>query len=124
MSLLSVRDLEVRFSTRKSTIYAVNRISFDLEPGETLGIVGESGCGKSVSALAMLGILPKAGRAVGGNVDFQGVDLLKLPDQKLRQIRGKDIAMIFQDPMTSLNPVLTVGRQITETLEKHLDMDK
>ncbi|MEO8323717.1 MAG: ABC transporter ATP-binding protein [Actinomycetota bacterium] len=124
MSLLSVRDLEVRFSTRKSTIYAVNRISFDLEPGETLGIVGESGCGKSVSALAMLGILPKAGRVEGGNVDFQGVDLLKLPDQKLRQIRGKDIAMIFQDPMTSLNPVLTVGRQITETLEKHLDMDR
>ncbi len=124
MSLLSVRDLEVRFSTRKSTIYAVNRISFDLEPGETLGIVGESGCGKSVSALAMLGILPKAGRVVGGNVAFQDVDLLKLPDQKLRRIRGKDIAMIFQDPMTSLNPVLTVGRQITETLEKHLDMDK
>lgn len=124
MALLSVRDLEVRFSTRKSTIYAVNRISFDLEPGETLGIVGESGCGKSVSALAMLGILPKAGRVEGGQVVFQDVDLLKLPDQKLRQIRGKDIAMIFQDPMTSLNPVLTVGRQITETLEKHLDMDR
>ena len=124
MSLLSVKDLEVRFSTRKSTIYAVNRISFDLEPGETLGIVGESGCGKSVSALAMLGILPKAGRVEDGVVSFQDVDLLKLPDQKLRQIRGKDIAMIFQDPMTSLNPVLTIGRQITETLEKHLDMDK
>ena len=124
MPLLSVQDLEVRFSTRKSTIYAVNRISFDLEAGETLGIVGESGCGKSVSALAMLGILPKAGRVEGGKVAFQDVDLLQLPDQKLRQIRGKDIAMIFQDPMTSLNPVLTVGRQITETLEKHLDMDK
>jgi oligopeptide transport system ATP-binding protein len=124
MALLSVRDLEVRFSTRKATVHAVNQIGFDLEAGETLGIVGESGCGKSVSALAMLGILPKAGRVTGGTVEFGGVDLLKLPDQKLRQIRGKDIAMIFQDPMTSLNPVLTIGRQLTETLEKHLDMDK
>ncbi|MPZ69924.1 MAG: ATP-binding cassette domain-containing protein [Actinobacteria bacterium] len=124
MALLSVRDLEVRFSTRKATVHAVNQIGFDLESGESLGIVGESGCGKSVSALAMLGILPKAGRVTGGSVEFGGVDLLKLPDQKLRQIRGKDIAMIFQDPMTSLNPVLTIGRQLTETLEKHLDMDK
>ncbi len=124
MPLLSVKDLEVSFSTRKSTVYAVNGISFDLEAGETLGIVGESGCGKSVSSLAMLGILPKAGSVPAGSVEFQGVDLLQLPDSKLRQIRGRDIAMIFQDPMTSLNPVLTVGRQITETLEKHLEMDK
>jgi len=122
--LLSVRDLAVQFKTRKSTVRAVNGISFDLEAGETLGIVGESGCGKSVSALAMLGILPKAGRVTRGEVLFEDVDLLKLPDSQLRQIRGNDIAMIFQDPMTSLNPVLTVGRQITEALRKHLGMSK
>ncbi|HEX2241173.1 MAG TPA: ABC transporter ATP-binding protein [Actinomycetota bacterium] len=125
MALLSVRDLEVKFLTRRATVHAVNGISFELERGDTLGIVGESGCGKSVSSLAMLGILPKpAGRVTGGEVLFDGVDLLKLPDDKLRTIRGRDIAMIFQDPMTSLNPVLTVGRQITEVLAKHLDMDK
>ena len=122
--LLSVRDLAVRFETRKSTVRAVNGISFDLEGGETLGIVGESGCGKSVSALAMLGILPRAGRVTGGEVVFEDVDLLKLPDSQLRQIRGNEIAMIFQDPMTSLNPVLTVGRQITEGLRKHRGMGK
>jgi oligopeptide transport system ATP-binding protein len=125
MPLLSVRDLEVKFFTRRATIHAVNRISFDLEAGETLAIVGESGCGKSVSSLAMLGILPKpAGKVTGGEVVFRDVDLLKLPDSKLRQIRGRDIAMIFQDPMTSLNPVLRVGRQITESLRKHLGMGK
>jgi oligopeptide transport system ATP-binding protein len=125
MALLSVRDLEVSFFTRRATIQAVRGISFDLEPGETLGIVGESGCGKSVSSLAILGILPKpAGKVTGGEVIFGERDLLKLPDKDLRQIRGRHIAMIFQDPMTSLNPVLTVGRQITETLRKHLDLDK
>ncbi|MGH2752456.1 MAG: ABC transporter ATP-binding protein [Actinomycetota bacterium] len=123
-TLLSVRDLAVQFVTRKSTVRAVNGISFDLQPGETLGIVGESGCGKSVSALAMLGILPRSGRVTGGEVRFEDVDLLKLPDSQLRQIRGNEIAMIFQDPMTSLNPVLTVGRQLTEGLRKHLDMSK
>jgi len=125
VALLSVKDLAVQFVTRKATVRAVNGISFDLEAGGTLGIVGESGCGKSVSSLAMLGILPKpAGRVTRGEVDFDGVDLLKLPDSQLRQVRGKDIAMIFQDPMTSLNPVLTIGRQITESLRKHLDMSK
>jgi oligopeptide transport system ATP-binding protein len=122
--LLSVRDLAVQFKTRKSTIRAVNGVSFDLDAGETLGIVGESGCGKSVTSLAMLGILPKAGRVTRGEVMFEDVDLLKVPDSQLRQIRGKEIAMIFQDPMTSLNPVLTVGRQVTEALRKHLDMSK
>jgi len=122
--LLSVRDLAVQFKTRKSTVHAVNGISFDLEAGETLGIVGESGCGKSVSSLAMLGILPRAGKVTAGEVMFEDVDLLKLPDSQLRQIRGNEIAMIFQDPMTSLNPVLTVGRQVTEGLRKHLDLSK
>ena len=125
MTLLSVRDLEVKFVTRRATVHAVNRISFDLDSGETLGIVGESGCGKSVSSLAMLGILPKpAGRVTGGEVVFGGRDLLRLPDAELRRIRGKDIAMIFQDPISSLNPVLTIGRQMTEVLAKHLDMGK
>ena len=124
MSLLSVRDLEVKFSTRKATVHAVNGISFDLNPGDTLGIVGESGCGKSVTSLAMLGILARAGRVTDGEVLFEGNDLLKMPDSKLRKIRGRDIAMVFQDPMTSLNPVLRIGRQITETLQKHLDVDK
>jgi oligopeptide/dipeptide ABC transporter ATP-binding protein len=122
---LSVRDLEVKFVTRRATVNAVKGISFDLEPGETLGIVGESGCGKSVSSLAMLGLLPKpAGRVTGGEVRFEDRDLLKLPDSELRRIRGRDIAMIFQDPMTSLNPVLTIGRQLTESLRKHLGMEK
>jgi oligopeptide/dipeptide ABC transporter ATP-binding protein len=123
MALLSVRDLEVRFDTRKATIHAVNGVSFDLDAGETLGSVGESGCGKSVTSLGMLGILDK-NASVSGSVEFSGQDLLRMSDAELRSIRGKDVAMIFQDPMTSLNPVLRVGRQITESLRKHLNMDK
>ena len=120
--LLSVEDLRVQFWTRRGTIHAVNGISFDIAPGETLGIVGESGCGKSVTSLAILGILPRAGRATSGRAMFEGRDLLQLSDRQLRQVRGKEIAMIFQDPMTSLNPVLTIGRQITEALETHFGM--
>jgi peptide/nickel transport system ATP-binding protein len=123
-ALLSVQDLRVQFWTARGTIYAVNGISFDIAPGETLGIVGESGCGKSVTSLAILGLLPRAGRAVGGSATFEGRDLVGLSDAELRRIRGKDIAMIFQDPMTSLNPVLTIGRQIREALETHFDMEK
>ena len=122
--LLSVEDLRVQFWTGRGTIYAVNGISFDIAPGETLGIVGESGCGKSVTSLALLGILPRAGRATTGTAQFDGRDLLQLSDDDLRTIRGKEIAMIFQDPMTSLNPVLTIGRQLREPLETHFDMDK
>ncbi|HEV2713527.1 MAG TPA: ABC transporter ATP-binding protein [Gaiellaceae bacterium] len=120
--LLSVEDLRVQFWTRRGTIHAVNGISFDIAPGETLGIVGESGCGKSVTSLAILGILPRAGRVTTGRALFQGRDLLHLSDSQLRQVRGKEIAMIFQDPMTSLNPVLTIGRQIAEALETHFGM--
>jgi oligopeptide transport system ATP-binding protein len=123
-ALLSVEDLRVEFWTRRGTVHAVNGISFDIAPGETLGIVGESGCGKSVTSLALLGILPRAGRVTGGTAMFGQRDLLKLKDAQLRQIRGRDIAMIFQDPMTSLNPVLTIGRQIREVLETHFDMNK
>jgi oligopeptide/dipeptide ABC transporter ATP-binding protein len=122
--LLSVENLQVRFWTARGTIHAVNGVSFDVAPGETLGIVGESGCGKSVTSLAILGLLPRAGRAVGGSAVFEGRDLIGLSDAELRRIRGKEIAMIFQDPMTSLNPVLTIGRQIREALETHFDMEK
>jgi oligopeptide transport system ATP-binding protein len=122
--LLAVEDLRVEFWTERGTVYAVNGISFDIAAGETLGIVGESGCGKSVTSLALLGILPRAGRVVGGKAEFEGRNLVGLPDEELRKVRGREIAMIFQDPMTSLNPVLTIGRQIREALETHFGLDK
>jgi oligopeptide/dipeptide ABC transporter ATP-binding protein len=122
--LLEVEDLRVEFSTRRGTVYAVNGISFAIAPGETLGIVGESGCGKSVTSLAILGLLAGNGRVRSGRALFEGRDLIKLKDRALRGIRGREIAMIFQDPMTSLNPVLTIGRQIRETLETHFDMNR
>jgi oligopeptide transport system ATP-binding protein len=119
-----VENLHVRFSTRRGTVHAVNGISFDIAPGETLGIVGESGCGKSVTSLAILGLLARNGRVDSGSAVFQGTDLVRQSDRALRRIRGKEIAMIFQDPMTSLNPVLTIGRQIREALQTHFDMDR
>ena len=122
--LLVVDDLHVRFGTERGLVYAVNGISFDIAPGETLGIVGESGCGKSVTSLALLGILARNGRVTNGTAMFGGRDLLTLKDEQLRSIRGREIAMIFQDPMTSLNPVLTIGRQIREALETHFGMDR
>jgi len=122
--LLSVEDLHVRFWTRRGTVHAVNGISFDIAPGETLGIVGESGCGKSVTSLAILGLLSRNGRVESGKAVFQGQDLVRQTDRTLRSVRGKEIAMIFQDPMTSLNPVLTIGRQIREALETHFGMDR
>ena len=122
--LLVVDDLHVRFGTSRGLVYAVNGISFDIAPGETLGIVGESGCGKSVTSLALLGILARNGRVTRGTAMFGGRDLLQLNDEQLRSIRGREIAMIFQDPMTSLNPVLTIGRQIREALETHFGMDR
>jgi oligopeptide/dipeptide ABC transporter ATP-binding protein len=124
MSLLSVEDLRVEFWTERGTVHAVNGVGFEVAAGETLGIVGESGCGKSVTSLAVMGILPRAGRVKSGRALFDGSDLLTLGDSDLRRIRGKEIAMIFQDPMTSLNPVLTIGRQIREALETHFDMDR
>jgi oligopeptide transport system ATP-binding protein len=122
--LLSVENLHVRFWTRRGTVHAVNGISFDIAPGETLGIVGESGCGKSVTSLAILGLLARNGRVESGRAVFAGKDLVQLPDRQLRLIRGREISMIFQDPMTSLNPVLTIGRQIREALETHFNLGR
>jgi ABC-type microcin C transport system duplicated ATPase subunit YejF len=118
--LLSVRDLIVRFRTHDGTVYAVNGVSFDLEEGETLGLVGESGSGKSVTNLAVMRLLPQpAGHIENGQVLFNAEDLTKLPEASMRELRGRDIAMIFQDPMTSLNPVLTIEEQMVETIQAH-----
>jgi oligopeptide transport system ATP-binding protein len=124
-TLLEVKDLKTQFQTREGLVYAVNGITYDLEEGETLGIVGESGCGKSVSVLSLLRLIPEPpGKIAGGQALFQGQDLLKMGTDEIRRVRGAQIAMIFQDPMTSLNPVLTIGRQLTEALELHLGMTK
>ena len=121
---MEVKDLTTRFHTDEGTVYAVNGVSYTLHEGETLGVVGESGCGKSVHALSIMGLIPKPpGEIPKGEVIFRGRDLLKLPPSKQRLVRGAEIAMVFQDPMTSLNPVLTIGRQITEALRLHLGMD-
>jgi oligopeptide/dipeptide ABC transporter ATP-binding protein len=120
MALLSVEGLVVRFRTREGTIHAVNGVSFELEEGERLGLVGESGCGKSVTNLAIIRLLPQpAGHVEGGRVLFDGQDLGRLSASEVRDIRGSDIAMIFQDPMTSLNPVLTIEEQMVETIQAH-----
>ncbi|GAB4422984.1 MAG: ABC transporter ATP-binding protein [Anaerolineae bacterium] len=124
-TLLEVKDLETQFFTQDGVVRAVNGISYSLNEGETLGIVGESGSGKSVGVMSLIRLIPSPpGKIVGGQVLFDGQDLLKLSDDEIRSIRGNKIAMIFQDPMTSLNPVLTIGRQIGEALELHLGMDK
>ena len=123
--LLEVQDLATHFFTQDGVVKAVDGISYQLEEGETLGIVGESGCGKSVSALSIMRLVATPpGRIVEGRVVFEGEDLLQVDDAEMRNIRGNRIAMIFQEPMTSLNPVLTIGRQLTETLELHQGMNK
>ncbi|PJF22009.1 MAG: peptide ABC transporter ATP-binding protein [Phototrophicales bacterium] len=120
---MEVRDLVTRFYTQEGTVYAVNGVSYDLQEGETLGIVGESGSGKSVHALSIMGLIPQPpGKIESGSVMFQGRDLLKLSRDQMRLVRGAEIAMIFQDPMTSLNPVLKIGTQLTEGLKLHLGM--
>ena len=121
--LLSVRDLQVRFGSGQSPVRAVDGVSFDVRRGETFALLGESGCGKSVTALSLLQLLPEpAGRIVAGEVYFDGQDLLGLSEMQMRQVRGNRISMIFQEPMTSLNPVLTIGEQIGEVLQQHLGL--
>lgn len=117
--VLEVRDLVTEFITLDGVGRAVNGVSFDLHRGETLGIVGESGCGKSVTALSILQLVPKPGRIVSGNVNLLGRDLVAMPERQIRNVRGNEISMIFQEPMTSLNPVLTIGYQIAEAVRRH-----
>ena len=118
--LLAIEDLQTHFFTRDGVVRAVDGVSYAVEAGETLAVVGESGCGKSVTALSILRLVPSPpGRIVGGAIRFEGVDLLQIGEGEMRRIRGNEISMIFQEPMTSLNPVLTVSRQITETLILH-----
>ena len=125
MTLLEVKGLKTRFFTEDGVVHAVNGITYELNEGGTLGIVGESGCGKSVSVLSVMRLIPEPpGKIVGGEVLFEGRDLLKMDAEDVRKVRGNRIAMVFQDPMTSLNPVLTIGRQIDEALELHMGMDK
>jgi oligopeptide/dipeptide ABC transporter ATP-binding protein len=123
--LLAVKDLKTNFCTEEGVVQAVNGVSYDIMPGEILGLVGESGCGKTVSALSILRLIPNPpGKIVGGEILFEGEDIVKMDEDEVRHIRGNKIGMIFQEPMTSLNPVLTIGRQLTETLELHLKMDR
>jgi oligopeptide/dipeptide ABC transporter ATP-binding protein len=120
-TLLDVKSLSTHFFTRSGVVRAVDGVSWDVAEGETVALVGESGCGKSVSALSIMRLVaPPAGRIVGGQILFRGRDLLALSEEEMRHVRGREIGMIFQEPMTSLNPVLTIGRQLTEGLEIHL----
>jgi oligopeptide transport system ATP-binding protein len=124
-SLLEVYELKTRFHTPEGTVYAVNGISFHVDEGETLAVVGESGCGKSVSMLSILQLIPiPPGLIAGGVALYRGIDLLKKTEHEMEAIRGQEIAMIFQDPMTSLNPVLTIGKQISESLTVHKNMSQ
>ena len=116
--LLEVRDLEVTFDSQRGRIHAVRGVSFDVAPGETVGVVGESGCGKSVTAMSLLRLVGANGR-ISGSIRFEGKDLLAMSDDEIRQLRGNRMSMVFQDPMTSLNPVLRVGRQLDDVLRAH-----
>jgi oligopeptide/dipeptide ABC transporter ATP-binding protein len=124
MSLLEVDDLRTFFETRSGDVHAVDGVSFTLDRGKTLGIVGESGCGKSVTALSIMGLLVPAARIETGEIRFEGRVLNGLSQHELEDVRGRQIAMIFQDPMTSLNPTLTIGLQLTETMQRHLDIPR
>ena len=123
--LLEVKELHTEFRTGAGLVRAVDGISYTVEHGETVAIVGESGSGKSVGALSILRLIPDPpGRITAGEILFDGRDLLQLSEAEMREVRGRDIGMVFQEPMTSLNPVLTIGRQITETLEQHRGADR
>jgi oligopeptide/dipeptide ABC transporter ATP-binding protein len=122
--LLSVKNLRVELSTRRETVHPVANVSFDLAQGETLGIVGESGCGKSMMLRTLIGLLPRGGLVTGGQIVFQGTDLLSLDEKEMRDVRGRSIGMIFQEPMTALNPVMQVGEQIAEGPIAHLGFTK
>ena len=121
--LLQVTDLQTQFFTSEGTVKAVDGVSYEIDEGETVAIVGESGCGKSVGAMSVLRLIPDPpGRIVNGSINFLGRNLLELSDDEIRNVRGREIAMVFQEPMTSLNPVLTIGTQLTETMLRHMDI--
>lgn len=123
--ILEVINLQTRFHIAEGTVHAVNGVSFHLDQGETIGVVGESGCGKSVTMMSIMRLIPiPPGEIAGGQVLFNGKDLFQLNDKEMEEIRGKDIAMVFQDPMTAFNPVLTIGRQLGEPLHVHLGLEK
>jgi oligopeptide/dipeptide ABC transporter ATP-binding protein len=122
-TLLQVRNLTTQFFTSSGTVRAVDNITFDVDEGETVAVVGESGCGKSVSALSILRLVPwPPGKIVGGSINFRGQNLLEMSDEDIRRVRGREISMVFQEPMTSLNPVLSIGLQLTETMQHHLGL--
>ena len=124
-TLLEVKNLTTRFYTQNGVVQAVNGISFNIQESEIIGVVGESGCGKSVSMRSIMRIIPEPpGKIEAGEVLFEGRDLLKVDEETMRRLRGREIAMVFQDPLTSLNPVLTVGLQLTETITEHLKLSK
>ncbi|WP_311775153.1 ABC transporter ATP-binding protein [Alkalihalobacillus sp. TS-13] len=123
-SLLSVEDLKVRFKTEDGIVPSVNGVTFNVDKGETVAIVGESGCGKSITSLSILGLIPSPGEIHHGKIDFNGRDLRTIKKKQLRKLRGNEISMIFQEPMTSLNPVFTIGNQISETIRLHQRLDK
>ncbi len=118
-AVIELKDLQTQFQTEEGTVKAVNHVSFSVREGETVCVVGESGCGKSVTALSVMGLIAESGSVVGGDILYEGKSLLGMKEKELRSLRGNDIAMIFQEPMTSLNPVFTVGEQIVETLREH-----
>lgn len=122
-TLLQVRNLTTQFFTSSGTVRAVDNVTFDVDEGETVAVVGESGCGKSVSALSILRLVPwPPGKIVGGSINFMGQNLLEMGDEDIRRVRGREISMVFQEPMTSLNPVLSIGLQLTETMQHHLGL--
>src|SRR3954462_15445791 len=123
MSLLQVQNLVVEFPNRRGTLRALDDISFDIAPGEILGVVGESGAGKSLTGAAIIGLLEPPGRIASGGVLLEGQRIDNLPYEQMRRIRGRKIGAIFQDPLTSLNPLYTVGRQLTETIQAHLPVN-
>ena len=124
-TLLEVENLRTQFNTSAGVVRAVDGISYEVAEGETVAVVGESGCGKSVGALSILRLIPHPpGRIIGGSIRFNGRDLLKLSEEEIRRVRGREIGMIFQEPMTSLNPVLTIGLQLTETVRQHFSVSK
>ena len=125
MALLEVRDLRVVFQRKgEEPFAAVDGVNFDVEPGQTVGLVGESGCGKSVTSLAIMGLLPKRGNKITGSAKFEDTELLSLSDRQMRDRRGRDLGMVFQDPLSSLNPVIPIGLQVSEVLERHRDMSR